>query len=320
MTAIDPATTATPSATPATPAGPAPREQSRARYPDETGFVDRDGVRVAYEVYGSGEPDVLLLPTWSIVHSRVWKLQIPDLARRSRVIAFDPRGNGRTDRPTTGAGYDEREFAADALAVLDAVGSRRAVVVALSVGAQRALILASEHPERVSGLVFIGPDVPLGGRVPDRGTVGPFDAVLDHDDGWAKYNAAYWRRDFEGFARFFFEQCLHELHSTKGIEDAVGWALEIGPEPLILTTRSVGVETRDEVLERAAAIDRPTLVIHGDEDRIQPWSDARDLAELLDGRLETIEGGGHLPNVRDPVRVNLLLRDFIADIALREGS
>src|SRR5205807_7122961 len=53
------------------------REQTRARYPDQTGYVERDGVRVFYEVYGGGEPTVLLLPTWSIVHSRVWKAQIP---------------------------------------------------------------------------------------------------------------------------------------------------------------------------------------------------------------------------------------------------
>ena len=69
-------------------------EQTRARYPDEEGYVERDGVRVFYEVYGSGEPTVLLLPTWSIIHSRQWKMQIPYLARHCRVVTFDGRGNG----------------------------------------------------------------------------------------------------------------------------------------------------------------------------------------------------------------------------------
>ena len=50
----------------------APREQTRALYPDQEGFVERDGVRISYEVYGSGAPTVLLLPTWSIIHSRHW--------------------------------------------------------------------------------------------------------------------------------------------------------------------------------------------------------------------------------------------------------
>ena len=64
------------------------REQTRARYPDESGFVERDGVRVHYEVYGTGEPTVLLLPTWSIIHSRQWKPQIPFLARHHRVVSL----------------------------------------------------------------------------------------------------------------------------------------------------------------------------------------------------------------------------------------
>jgi pimeloyl-ACP methyl ester carboxylesterase len=87
--------------------------QSRARYPDEEGFVERDGVRLFYEVYGSGEPTVLLLPTWSIVHSRHWKMQVPYLARHCRVLTFDGRGNGRSDRPTDPQAYAEAEFAAD---------------------------------------------------------------------------------------------------------------------------------------------------------------------------------------------------------------
>src|ERR671922_1427291 len=137
------------------------REQSRARYPDADGHVERDGVRIFYEVYGDGEPTILLLPTWSIVHSRFWKAQIPYLARHARVVTFDGRGNGRSDRPTDVEAYGEREFAADALAVLDATATERAILVSLSLGAQRALLLAAEHPERVAGSVFLGPTLPI---------------------------------------------------------------------------------------------------------------------------------------------------------------
>ena len=73
-----------------------------------TGYVERDGVRVFYEVYGEGEPTVLLLPTWSIIHSRHWKMQIPYLARHCRVVTFDGRGNGRSDRPPEPEAYGER--------------------------------------------------------------------------------------------------------------------------------------------------------------------------------------------------------------------
>src|ERR671934_2976523 len=62
-----------------------PHEQTRARYPDETGYVERDGVRVFWERYGDGDPTVLFLPTWTLLHSRVWKAQIAYLARHFRV-------------------------------------------------------------------------------------------------------------------------------------------------------------------------------------------------------------------------------------------
>ena len=116
---------------------------------------------------------------------------MPYLARHCRVVTFDGRGNGRSDRPDD-RGYAEREFAADALAVMDATGDRARVLVSLSLGAQRALLLAADHPERVDGAVFICPAVPLGEAVAPRATVTPWDEELDTDEGWAKYNRHYW--------------------------------------------------------------------------------------------------------------------------------
>jgi pimeloyl-ACP methyl ester carboxylesterase len=70
----------------------------RACQPVRDGYAGRGGVKLHYEVYGSGEPTVFLLPTWSIIHSRHWKMQIPYLARHCRVVTFDGRGNGRSGR------------------------------------------------------------------------------------------------------------------------------------------------------------------------------------------------------------------------------
>src|SRR6185437_5197969 len=101
------------------------------------------------------------VPPWSIYHSRVWKAQIPYLARHFRVVAFDPRGNGRSDRPRRRRQYAEAAFAGDALAVLDATATERAVVVSLSLGAQRGLLLAADHPERVLAAAFVSPWFPV---------------------------------------------------------------------------------------------------------------------------------------------------------------
>ena len=140
----------------------------RARYPDADGYIDRAGIKIFYEVYGDGGPTILLLPTWSIIPSRHWKAQIPFLARHHRVVTFDPRGNGRSDRPKDPLAYDESEFAADAIAVMDETGTEKAMLVSLSKGALRALVLAAEHPDRVEGALFIAPAVPLAPPSPKR--------------------------------------------------------------------------------------------------------------------------------------------------------
>ena len=106
----------------------------RARQPDDSRRVERDGVGVHWERFGDGEPTILLLPTWSIIPSRHWKLQVPYLARHHRVVTFDGRGSGRSDRPAGPAAYTRHEYVADALAVLDAAAVERAVLVALSRG------------------------------------------------------------------------------------------------------------------------------------------------------------------------------------------
>jgi pimeloyl-ACP methyl ester carboxylesterase/predicted glycosyltransferase len=286
------------------------REQTRARYPDDSGYVERDGVRVHYEVYGSGEPTVLLLPTWSIVHTRHWKLQIPYLARHCRVLTFDGRGNGRSDRPEEPEAYDEREFVADALAVMDATATERAIIVGFSLGAQRGTILAAEHPERVDGAIFVGPAWTGGGEPLAARLVHPWEDELDTDEGWAKYNKHYWLRDYRGFLEFFFSRFFSEPHSTKQFEDCVGWGLETSGETLVTAQYGAKLEP-EEAKELASRVRCPVLVIHGTDDAISSKSRGIAMAEQTGGELVLLEGSGHAPHVRDPVKVNLLLREFV---------
>jgi pimeloyl-ACP methyl ester carboxylesterase/predicted glycosyltransferase len=288
----------------------APREQSRARYPDDEGFVERDGVRVFYEVYGSGEPTILLLPTWSIIHSRHWKAQIPYLARHARVVTFDGRGNGRSDRPGAEAAYTEREFAADALAVMDATGTPSAILVGLSAGALWGALLAAEHPERVEGAAFIAAAAPFAQHAARVTT--PFDEPLPAYEGWAKYNRHHWLEDYRDFLEFFFAQVFTEPHSTKQVEDCVGWGLETDGATLALTYLGREMHDAEAFRELCRRISCPVLILHGTDDAIRPFVVGEELAQVTGGELVALEGSGHCPHARDPVRVNLLLREFAA--------
>jgi pimeloyl-ACP methyl ester carboxylesterase/predicted glycosyltransferase len=294
-----------------TPSAVARVEQTRARYPDSDGYVERGGVRSYYEVHGDGEPTVLLMPTWSIIHSRFWKMQVPYLARHHHVVVFDGRGNGKSDRPPSPEAYLEQEFADDALAVMDATGTERAVVVSLSRGAERSLLLAAGHPERVAGLAFVAPALPIGSVVPRARAAQVFDEPRETYSGWEKWNRHYWLEDYEDFLEFFFSQCFTEPHSTKQREDAVGWGLDTDAETLIATQLAPRFEDADAVREVTDRVRCPVLVIHGRDDAIRPHDSGAALAELTGGALATLEGSGHIPQARDPVKVNLLLRDFI---------
>lgn len=294
-----------------------PREATRARYPDIEGIAERDGGRIAYEVYGAGEPPVVLVPPWQIVHSRVWKAQIPDLARRHRVVAWDARGNGRSDRPNDPAVHPAEQRAADLEAVMDAAGVGAAILVGLSAAARPMVVFAAEHPQRVLGLVFICPSSPFGEPLarPDPS----FEDPLDDATGWNLQNIHAWRREFRSYLEFFFEEAFPEPHSTKQREDAVGYGLDTDPEALAATVRAVSAIDQATFARMCASITKPALIIQGTDDRIAHVTQGTGLARAIPGaRVALLEGAGHIPNSRDPVRVNLLLREFIASVT--EGS
>ncbi|HEX6336892.1 MAG TPA: alpha/beta hydrolase [Jiangellaceae bacterium] len=296
----------------------------RACEPVVAGQVDRNGITVGYEVFGDGEPTILLLPTWTVIHSRFWKLQVPYLARHYRVITYDGPGNGRSDRPLEAAPYHHSAQVSYARAVLDATGTGRAVVVGLSMAANWALELAATDPDRVAGLVAICPSVALpAGRTPRSDHFAPLDPLpelppstvpsgaRDPAAQWAKYNLEYWRKYHEDFLWFFFGQAFNEPHSTKPIEDAVGWGLETSGDVLVAHHGPGSYPNEAAVRRWCEQVSVPALVMHGDIDQVSSFERGRLLAELIDAQLVVLEGSGHVPLARDPVRVNLALREFI---------
>ena len=268
----------------------------RARLPDLAGVVDRDGVAVAYEVFGTEGPWVVFSPMDPIIHSRGWKAQVPYLSRYGRVCTIDPRGNGASDRPLDPAAYTEQAYADDLLAVVDHLGVERAAVVGVCGSALWGLMFAAQHPERVSAFVGIGTQ---GAFLSPRDPVRP---LFGRD----------WREDYPAFLEFFAGLLLPEPHSTKQVEDFVAWGLDSPLEVQVATTEGPEViSSVDDVLAILDGVRCPVLAIHGDLDRCQPIARGQRVAELTGGELLVIEGAGHLPMGREPVLVNLAIRDFL---------
>jgi pimeloyl-ACP methyl ester carboxylesterase/predicted glycosyltransferase len=303
-------------------------EAVRPLAPTESGRAESDGVGVHWEAYGTGERTILLLAPWALFDSRVWKFQVPYLARRARVVVYDPPGNGRSDRPTGREHMDEDAEVRYALAVMDAAGAERAVVAGISRAGRPLQRLAAEHAERVEAAILISAvftpctrwltwfgraplnrafDVRAGRKLRAR-------APLDGPGAYARFNAEYWRCDLDGFLDWFVEHMtIPEPYSSRVLEEARAWAHAAERESLAASFRPGGIKGLSARAQRELAerVRCPTLVIHGENDRIFPVANAHELARRTGGQLHVVPGGSHGVAVRRPVEVNLAIDAFL---------
>ena len=273
----------------------------------------RGGVRIGYRTAGSGDPAMVLLPAWMITNRRMWDAQVEALAPRFRVVAFDARGSGDSDRPLDPAAYDPAELVGDVLAVLDAAGVDRAVLVGNSLGGLIGFLTAALHPDRVSGLALIGATVDLCGTEPSaliRAAAGFDDDPGPTASGWQRYNRHAWRRDFPGFVDWFVDTALGPHATDEARAQGRAWGLDATPE--VLAASIAGRRDTDPAGLRALAgrITAPVLVINGDRDEICPPAWSRELAATLGARHAELAGAGHCPHVTRPAEVARLLTDF----------
>ena len=113
----------------------------RAGEPTESGKLTPHGLQIGYEVFGDpNAPPVRLLPTWQIIHSRIWKIQIPFLARLCRVIAFDSPGNGAAERTTDPRAFEYDRIVDQAVGLLNHLHGEQANVIGFSRGCAYGLL------------------------------------------------------------------------------------------------------------------------------------------------------------------------------------
>jgi pimeloyl-ACP methyl ester carboxylesterase len=269
----------------------------------ETRYAKSGDVHIAYRVFGAGPRDVVLVPG-TVSHVELyWELPANEyllkrLASFARVIVFDKRGQGLSDRV---ADQTLEERVGDVLAVMNAAGSERATIYGWSEGGQLSLKLAATHPERVSGLVLYG-----------------------------SYPAMYVTR--EQFERFL--QTL-ETHWGEGIlvrvnapsrrndEAFVKWfgRLEraVASPGAILALMRANYEIDVRALLPSIAV--PTLILHRESDSLVPVESGRYMAEHIPGaRYVELPGVDHLLQALDQDLLDLLLdevEEFVTGVRRR---
>lgn len=274
------------------------RDHDTTREIGET--LDVGGFRTNFHDTGSGNPVPLIHGSGPGVSAWAnWRLTMPALSERFRVLAPDILGFGYTERPPA-VRYDLEAWTAHLVGFLDALALDRVSVVGNSFGGALALSLATRHPERVNRLVLMG-------------SVGvPFPITAGLDAVWGFEPTLPGMRELlEVFAydRTLLDDDLARLR----LEAATRPGVQETYRAMFPAPRQACVDalTLDE--QRIRRIAHPTMIVHGREDRVIPLANSLRLHHLIDhSRLIVFGRCGHWVQIERAEAFNLLVSDFLS--------
>src|ERR1700676_1276391 len=235
--------------------------------------IDRDGVKIQYEVHGSG-PALLLTHGYSST-SAMWKGQIEALSKHHRLVVWDMRGHGQSAYPADPAAYSEALTVADMAALLDEVGAESAIVGGLSLGGYMSLAFYRAYPGRVRALL-----------------------IIDTGPGFKKDDAReVWNRRAHDTGDRFEREGLGVLKSASRERSGVSHRDASG---LARAARGMLTQRDARVIESLPDIKVPSLVVVGADDT--PFLAASDYmaAKIPGAKKVVIPAAGHAVNIDPP--------------------
>jgi pimeloyl-ACP methyl ester carboxylesterase/DNA-binding winged helix-turn-helix (wHTH) protein len=286
---------------------PAGRVALPARSP-ETRYVQNGDVNIAYQVIGEGDPDIVFVMGWISHLEYFWKHHLfasflERLGSFSRLILFDKRGTGLSDRVPIKELPTLEQRMEDVHAVMDAVGSKRAVLIGVSEGGPMCSLFAATYPERTAGLVMIGTyakrirddDYPWAPSAEQRGA---FIDIVNRD--WGKPVG--------------IEERAPSMANDEEFREWWATYLRMGASPgaaVALTTMNAEIDVRNVL----PLIRVPTLVIHRTGDLCLKVEEGRYVAEKIPGsRYVELAGADHLPFVGDQAAILDEIESFVTGI------
>src|SRR4051794_70676 len=246
--------------------------------------LNRDGVSIWYEEYGSGPPG-LLSPGYSAT-CRLWDGQIEAFRDRYRIIVWDMRGHGQSEYPTDPAAYSEEATVADMAAILTACGVGSAVIGGLSLGGYMSLAFNVQHPDRTRALM-----------------------LFDTGPGFKSDKA---RETWNGNARKRADDLTARGFSALGGSDEVRMSQHRNASGLAGAARGMLTQRDDSAIRSLETIQVPTLVLVGANDT-NFLAAADYMAAKIPGATKVvIPDAGHAANLHQPARFNQAVEAFLA--------
>jgi pimeloyl-ACP methyl ester carboxylesterase len=276
-------------------------------------FATVNGVKLYYEIHGTGDP-IVLIPGLGLDHS-YFQYAIPELQRHFRVVAYDPRGTGESDRPP--GEYSMELWADDLQKLLVALEIERAHIVGSSLGGCVAFELLRQHPAVARSLILVAAFSELDRaletnfrmRIAIIERLGMGDVIRDHVMLWTL------SREFIATAR-----------GARAADALVTGLARNDPKLYVEFLRAIlrfgrvlpGQEGQPKMTELLAAITAPTLVVVGAGDILTPVSFSRRIVERMpNAELAVIERCGHITFIEQPEENTRLIADFVHRHAAR---
>ena len=256
-----------------------------------------DGTRIHYEVTGkSGATPVLMIQGLG-ASKNAWNLQRIAMATRFRIISFDNRGAGRSDKPTEP--FTLEQMADDALAVLNAAGIETAHVVGASMGGVISQIVAVKFPQRVRSLTLV------------------CTACRNHP--WRQELLQSWAKTAEekGMIEVGKEaaQWVMSPRSFRRLVPAFTWMgplAALRPRHSFVSQIDAILNTREDLVDQLSTITAPTMVIVGNQDILTPRGDSEEIAERIpNSELVVISGAAHGLMMEHSSTFNKILIEFL---------
>lgn len=260
-------------------------------------ILDKNGVKLAYYVYGEGKPTLVFVVVW-VGTAEMWLPQVNYFSQNFKMITVDMRGSGESDKPEDN--YTLDLFVDDLNSIIEELQEKNFVLIGESEGASVAIKYVAKYPEKVSKLVLIGgtPKMIANADFPHGVPSAIFENLF-----------AFFQESYSRGLRAFMEA----LYPEPGTEYLKELTFKISQK----TTQEIAMNclinfSKEDIRPLLGKINIPTLIIHGENDRVFLPKCTKYMHEKIPrSKMYIFKEKGHLPSVTATDKFNKILKEFI---------
>jgi len=259
--------------------------------------LDKNGVKLAYYVYGEGEPTLVFVVSW-IWTAALWVPQVNYFSQKFKILTVDMRGAGESDKPPDN--YTLDLYVDDLSSIIEELQEKNFVLIGQSVGASIAIKYVTKYPGKVSKLALIGGSPKC--IATDDFPYGLPQSAIDAEYAKAMESVPRWVRDL-----------MESLFPEPGMEHLKEWGFKMSQKTTNeITVNSLWNWLNEDLRPLLKKIDVPTLIMHGENDEVLRWEIAKYMHENIPGsRMHLFKEKGHFPSVTAADKFNKTLEEFI---------